>query len=276
MNNVYLCVGNYAKNPFYVNFSDIYLYSMEELCYYFIDKIYLLDYDIINQPLVDWIRQECGMTQLADELDIYVRKHVSVAAFVTTILEQTGIYEENVVKKVDRVLKEQAGMSPYERLKKRAEYLYQTGRFRQALCIYMELMKQTSEQETEQRAILYYNMASIYAMDFAYAQAADFYYEAYKLKPDPHTRQAYILANKMAMTDFDYGVFMRENADWEQDFAAVEQMLAGTEQEWQQSETKKLLGELADYKAFGKMDEYYHKSGELIKHLKDDYRKQTM
>ena len=133
MNNVYLCVGNYAKKPFYVNFSDISLYSIEELCYYFIDRIYLLDYDMMNQQLVDWIRTECGMTKLADELDVYVRKHVSVAAFVTTILESTGLYDENTIRKVDRVLKEQADLSPYERLKHRAEYLYRSGRFRQAL-----------------------------------------------------------------------------------------------------------------------------------------------
>ena len=32
MNNVCLCTGNYAKNPFYLKFSDISLYSIEELC----------------------------------------------------------------------------------------------------------------------------------------------------------------------------------------------------------------------------------------------------
>ena len=89
MNNVDLCIGNYAKKPFYVNLSDIYLYSMEELCYYFIDKIYLLDEEIMSFELVEWIRTECGMEELADELDSFVRRHVSLAAFLTTILEKT-------------------------------------------------------------------------------------------------------------------------------------------------------------------------------------------
>ena len=31
MNNVCLCVGNYAKTPYYVKISDISLYSIEEL-----------------------------------------------------------------------------------------------------------------------------------------------------------------------------------------------------------------------------------------------------
>ena len=84
MNNVCLCIGNYAKNPFYIKISDISLYSVEELCYYFMERVHLLDDSIVSADLVNWIRRECGLTELADELDVYVRKRVSVAAFVST------------------------------------------------------------------------------------------------------------------------------------------------------------------------------------------------
>ena len=231
MNNVYLCTGNYAKKPFYVNFSDISLYSMEELCYYFIDRIYLLDYDIMNQQLVDWIRSECGMNSLADELDIYIRKHVSVAAFVTTILESTGLYDDNTIKQVGRILKEQAELSPYERLRKRAEYLYQTGRFRQAMEIYMEQVQ---------------------------------------------IRRMYILANRKAMTDFDYGVFMRENTDWQADFAAVDTMLADTHQKWLESKEMQRLNDLLEERINGQLEQYHQQTGELIAALKQDYRRQIV
>ena len=273
MNNVYLCVGNYAKKPFYVNFSDISLYSIEELCYYFIDRIYLLDYDMMNQQLVDWIRTECGMNELADELDIYVRKHVSVAAFVTTILESTGLYDENTIKKADHILKEQAGLSPYERLKHRAEYLYQSGRFRQALDIYMELKDQMSSQNTEQRAVLYYNIASVYAMDYAYEQAADFYYESYRLRTDVQTLQMYLLSKRKALSDFDYGVFMRENPEWQKDFDRVNEMIANTHQKWMESKEKQKLDCLMEEKDRTKLNQ---QTGELVSILKQDYRRQIM
>lgn len=274
MNNVYLCTGNYAKKPFYVNFSDISLYSIEELCYYFIDRIYLLDYDIINQQLVDWIRQECGLTQLADELDVYIRKHVSVAAFVTTILEHTGLYDEQTVRKADRILKEQAGLEPYERLKKRAEYLYHTGRFRQAMEIYMELKEQLSAQDTQRRAVLYYDIASVFAMDFAYEQAAEFYYEAYQLCGDARTRLMYILASRKAMTDFDYGVFMRDNPEWQEDFARVDELLAQTQAKWQSSEEKKRLDAILEERRSAQTKQYRQHAGELLDALKQDYRRQ--
>lgn len=270
MNNVYLCIGKYAKKPFYVNLSDIYLYSIEELCYYFIDKIFFFDYDMIGQELVDWIRTECGMQELADELDVYVRKHVSAAAFVTTVLERTAIYDENIIKKVDRILKEQAELSPFERLKKRAEYFYQTGKFRQALLIYTELLAQTPKQESDKRAMLFYNIASVYAMNFEFALAAEYYYESYRLVETRQTRQAYILANRKAMTDFDYGSFKREHTGWHEDFEEVEQSILVAEEAWIDSKQRALLEEWKEKVS------YYQGNGELIQKLKEDYRRQTM
>lgn len=269
-NNVYLCIGSYAKRPFYVKLSDIYLYSMEELCYYCVDKIYFFDYDIVSQELVDWIRMECGMQELADELEIYIRKHVSVAAFVTTILQKTGIYNENVIRKVDHILKEQAQMSPFDRMKRRAEYFYQMGKFRQALEIYMDLLAQTQKDETPKRAMLFYNIASVYALNFEYELAAEHYLESYRLRETKQTRQAYILANRKVMTDFDYGNFMREHEAWKEDFDEVEESMRGAEESWFSSKQKVLVDEWREEIA------RYQETGELLQSLKEDYRRQTM
>lgn len=275
MNNVSLCIGNYARNPFYLKFSDISLYSIEELCYYFIERVHLLDDSIVSSELVDWIRRECGLSELADELEVYVRKHVSVAAFVSTIFEKTGMYDANTIKRVDRILKEQSSMTTTERYKKRAEYLYQQGRFRQALAIYRELMEYIPTRDSAGRANLYYNMASIYAMDFAYSQAAELYYEAYLLHPDKQTRIAYILANKKALTDYAYGTFKRENPAWEEDFLKVDELCAQTDAKWMASQEYQLIVDLAKLKENGQRDMYYQRSQELIKQLKKDYKRQT-
>ncbi len=276
MNNVCLCIGNYAKNPYYIKFSDISLYSIEELCYYFMERVHLLDDSIVSAELVGWIRHECGLSELADELEVYVRKHVSVAAFVSTIFERTGMYDGNTAKQVDRILKEQSSLTITEKYKKRAEYLYQQGRFRQALGIYRELVEYIPSRDSAGRALLYYNMASIYAMDFAYKQAADLYYEAYLLHPDRQTRCAYILANRKALTDYAYGAFKRENPNWEEDFQRVEEMCAQADEKWFASREKKLVTELAQLKESGQMEAYRQQSQTVINQLRKDYKRQTM
>ena len=231
---------------------------------------------IVSVELVNWIRHECGLAELADELDIYVRKHVSVAAFVSTVFERTGMYDSSTIKQVDRILKEQSSLTTIERYKKRAEYLYQQGRFRQALSIYRELVAYIPSRDNAGRALLYYNMASIYAMDFAYKQAADLYYEAYLLHPDRQTRYAYILANKKALTDYAYGAFKRENPNWEEDFLKVEQLCAQADEKWLASRERKLVTELARLKEEGKLEAYSQQSEGLIQQLKKDYKRQTM
>ena len=276
MNNVCLCIGNYAKNPFYLKFSDISLYSIEELCYYFMERVHLLDDSVVSAELVNWIRHECGLTELADELEGYVRKHVSVAAFVSTVFERTGMYDSSTIRQVDRILKEQSSLTTIERYKKRAEYLYQQGRFRQALSIYRELVEYIPSRDSAGRALLYYNMASVYAMDFAYKQAANLYYEAYLLHPDRQTRYAYILANKKALTDYAYGAFKRENPNWEEDFLKVEQLCAQADERWLVSRERQLVTELARLREEGQLEAYSQQSQGLIRQLKKDYKRQTM
>lgn len=275
MNNVCLCIGNYAKNPFYIKFSDISLYSIEELCYYFMERVHLLDDSIVSAELVNWIRHECGLAELADELDVYVRKRVSVAAFVSTIFERTGMCDSNTVRRIDRILKEQSSLTITEKYKKRAEYLYQQGRFRQALAIYRELVEYIPSRDSAGRALLYYNMASIYAMDFAFKQAADLYYEAYLLHPDRQTRCAYILANKKALTDYAYGAFKRENPNWEEEFQRVEQLCAQADEKWFASRENKLVTDLAGLRESGQTEAYRQQSQAVIRQLKKDYKRQT-
>lgn len=275
MNNVCLCVGNYAQNPFYVKILDISLYSMEELCYYFLERVHMLDDSVVSADLVRWIRNECGLGELADELDVYVRKQMSVSAFVTTILDKTGIYDANTVRRVEHTLKEQSSLTAAQRYKKRAEYLYQQGRFRQALSIYSELAERIPLADTAERALMYYNMASIYAMDFAFEEAAEFYYRSYLIKQDDQTRVAYILAKKMALSDYAFGSFQRENPEWEQDFSRADALFFAAQDKWEQSKEKELVAELLELKSSVHRENYQKHMGILLEQLKRDYRRQT-
>lgn len=263
--NIYLCVGESARVPYYLEFADFYLYSIEELCFFFIDKIHLLSDDLVCSELVTWIREECCLEELAEELDTYVRKQMSLAAFVSTILERTHMYDSEVVKKVELFLKEQAMLTPYEKEKKRADYFYQTGRFRQALLLYSSLLENTNKEDVTDRAILNYNIASIYAMDFDYDNAASFYRESYELLPNVQTRQAYILAKRLCMNDFEFGEFKRENLKWKEDIEEVIEMIEQCEAGWQESREKEILQIAISNR----------RTGELIRSLKQDYRRQT-
>ena len=118
-------------------------------------------------------------------------------------------------------------------------------------------------------------MASIYAMDFAYEEAAGLYYRSYMLNPDGQTRLAYILAKKMSLSDYAFGNFRRANPDWEQDFLQAETLLMSAQDKWACSRERQLVTEIADLRASVDRESYHKRMGELIEQLKKDYRRQT-
>lgn len=267
MNNVCICLGKRANLPFIPKFSEFSLYSIEELCYYFMERSYVIDEDIVCRELVDWIGQELGLTELASELDFNLRKRVSASIFVFIILEYCGIYSQEAVKKTERIIREQSLLPFFERWKKRADYHYQMGKFSQAIQIYFYLLQDLPEEETQKKSILYYNIASIYAMDFAFEKACEYYEKSFELQPDTQTRVAFLLAKRMSMDDFHFGGYMREHPQWEQEFTRVNQSMYLVNQKWENSRTKEILTHVSEHTEDRK---------ELIRNLKKDFRRQTM
>ena len=54
---VYLCIGSYAKTPYYIEKVGIHIYSIEELCYYLFQNAFLLDYTIMNTEIFDFVEK---------------------------------------------------------------------------------------------------------------------------------------------------------------------------------------------------------------------------
>ena len=69
-----LCVGNYGVHPFCFEGLNLKVYCVEELCFCLKENAYLLDTDIMADRLVDWLGQECGLEDLAEELYHMVHK----------------------------------------------------------------------------------------------------------------------------------------------------------------------------------------------------------
>ena len=276
MNNVCICLGKYAKNAFFIKFSEISIYSIEELCYYFMENIYVIDSDIMTIELVDWIRSECDLSELAEELTVLVRKKASISLFVIAVFEYTKFYEEQDIKRAARILKEQEFLTPFEKWKKKAEYEYRLGRFHQAQHIYEFLLGQTPIDDISTRALLLYNLGSVFAMDFAFKEAAEYFWESYQLQKSQKTRIAYIIAIKYEKNDFEYGRFQRAHEEWNEEFRIVEKIYQQTQQEWEVSKTYDVINQIKREKKHGQISKYQQMRNDLLFQLKRDFRRQTV
>lgn len=104
MGNLVLCHDRRAVHPFEITRIHCRIYTIEELCYYLCNNLYLIDYTIMNEQLCGWLEEELGMDRLASELRDLLRLRGSVEKFVITILKASRIYKEQEMIRIQNVL----------------------------------------------------------------------------------------------------------------------------------------------------------------------------
>ena len=104
MGNLILCHDRHAAHPYEITRIHCRIFTIEELCYYLCNNLYLIDYTIMNGQLCDWLDEELEMKALASELRDVLRLHGSVEKFVLTILKSSRLYREPEMIRIQNVL----------------------------------------------------------------------------------------------------------------------------------------------------------------------------
>ena len=66
-----LGTGRRAENPYYMERFYVNLYSVEELCFLFVDRAELLDAEIVQKGMIRWLEEECSLSDLAPSPPAY-------------------------------------------------------------------------------------------------------------------------------------------------------------------------------------------------------------
>ena len=82
MGSLILCHKKRAKQPYEISRVHMRIYTIEELCYYICNNLYLIDYTIINRQLCDWIGDELELSGLAETLREELRQNCSMEQIV--------------------------------------------------------------------------------------------------------------------------------------------------------------------------------------------------
>ena len=68
MGSLILCLDRHAAHSYEITRIHCRIFTIEELCYYLCNNLYLIDYTIMNTQLCDWLDEELGMDRLASDL----------------------------------------------------------------------------------------------------------------------------------------------------------------------------------------------------------------
>ncbi len=281
MSQIILGTGNYAKKPYYISKFYVNLYSVEELCYVLVENAELMDQEIMQRKLVQWLDEECGLKQLSNTLHTLLNQKASTVAFVGTILEYVNLYPADVIRKTEEIIRGNDGLNIYERKKARIDYLLNGHKYYAAIKQYHGLLDELPDTDKMLGAKIYHNLGTAYARMFFYEQAAQWYRKAYETDGEQESLIHYLAALRMHYQDKEYITFIAEHPEYHDASLKVERIWERISGAYEGTDENRMLYTLQICKeegsgAGGTMIAYYDEIDKLTERLKEQYREYTV
>jgi len=272
LSRVLLCTGVHAQTPYFIQSLGMRVWSVEELCYCLCESAYLLNEDIVEKGLVDWIEEECQLPQLSGILRPYTKQPGSMMTFVVSILGYVGYYSEDEIVSISKTLTSGGDTNDFDKKKKRADYLVENKRFLKALVEYERLLRELPENEIIVRADVLHNIGVSLAGLFMFEEAAQYFKEAHNFTNNPDDYRDYLAARRLSMSDSEYVKFIADEPDSYMASINLETDVDDILSEWESSDELSEVDELIDLKNRGDSNMYYKEINRMVENLKEEYR----
>jgi tetratricopeptide (TPR) repeat protein len=206
MSSLILCHKKKAKKAYEITRIHRKIYTIEELCYYLCNHLYLVDYTIANEQLAEWLEAELELSELAEELNRLLEQNGTIEQFVMTILSYSSIYTSGELKHIQDVLDRLKNQKPVEKQKYKADNLLESGSVKSAIMVYREILYGERDESMEGTFYgkVYACLGAAYGRLFLYKEAAKMYEAAYQICEDKDMLKAYLYASRNFMSGEEY------------------------------------------------------------------------
>lgn len=274
MGKVILCTGNITDTPYVFAMSNSDVYSIEEMSYYLYTHIYEITEEFLDQRLIDWIRIELRLPELADKLTVMKLNRNCIKDIVVTILCSNDYYTEKEIKQLIEIMDAIKGLPAIKKKKIRGDYFLRYGLYYNASVEYERILNdhEVAEFSPEEYGNLLHNMGIIKVHTTSYYEAAAYFKEAYNLN---HAEQTLIQYMLCILLSGDMKLYEEELTKYERTEVFTEQlygMISAKEQEAKEALLYKKVQALKEIKMTNPGG-YYPKAEELLEGLKQGYRK---
>lgn len=201
-----LCLLRQAERPYFIENIRTGIYSLEELCFYLYNNVYLIDETILNEGLCDWIRDELGLTRLYRQLYEQLEKQEGAAFFVLPIFREAGYLTHAQMREFQEKLARLEVQSDDMKQKLRGDYLFQERMYARAIGEYRAILKRRNPGKLGAQfyAAVLNNLGAAYAGLFQFETAAECFYESCGLMRTKETLRKYISTLPLFLDEKEY------------------------------------------------------------------------
>jgi tetratricopeptide (TPR) repeat protein len=275
MSGLILC-SRKADVPYRIADADLNIYSIEEFAYYLYNNAYFVDDGFFNGGLCDYIENNLNLPKVAQKLMYAMGQRMNFAELVMIIIKSSRYYSETEIKAFEKELKTISSKGMLERMKTRADMLFENGKLGSALKTYENILNNNiyKRESNEFYAGVYLGIGKIEGRMFYLKEALEKFKHSYELKPSDEALKE-IINVKFAMKysgikeDIDFTKENEINSELvlkcsEEVKDIWEQINNGTEYE--------NLSQTFIYDGRHNLDDYYVNVQEVLDEWKNDYR----
>lgn len=232
MGSIILCHKKKAKHPYEISRIQRRIYTIEELCYYMCNHLYLIDYTIMNEKLCDWLEEELELKELSGNLRQSILQNGSVEQFVVTILAHSSIYATAELKQIQEVLEKLKNQKPIEKQKYKADNLLESGAVNQAILIYQSIIQDEVDESIDKKFYgkVYGCLGTAYGRMFLYEEAAKMYEAAFQICEEESMLRAYLYACSKYMKQKDYEELLNRSRVYQEMNVDIQEILKEIEE----------------------------------------------
>ncbi len=199
MSGMILCRSEYSKRPYYIAAIAANIYSIEEMCYFLYNDIYLVGSDFFCEELFCFIERDIKEPELAKHLRFLKEQKAGLAELVLTILRYVDYYSEKEIEDLGNLIEKLDTQNVWIRLKARADSYLSSRRYNRAISNYEDIIydKQTKELADDFYGDVWHNMGVAYARMFNFSEASKCFYQAYELNHSEESQKMYFTARQL-------------------------------------------------------------------------------
>lgn len=216
MGSLVLCHDKHAVHPYEITRIHCKIFTLEELCYYLCNNLYLIDYTIMNEQLCTWLDEELGLTRLAGMLRDVIHMRGSIEKFVLTILKSSRIYREPEMIRIQNVLERLKNQKDIERQKYKGDNLLESGEIEEAIVVYQAILNEEKDESVDAKFYgrIYAGLGAAYGKLFLYQESAKMYDRAYQICEDKKLLKPYLYASYKYMSLEEYHILLTKYPDY--------------------------------------------------------------
>ena len=275
MSSLILCNTVKAENPFYFELTGTNIYTIEELCYYIYNNIYIITEEIFDDDLVFWLREELEMAELSEKISDMLLHKNSLKDIVVTIFCSADYYTEKEIKALIEIMDSLEGMPILLRRKMKADNYMKYKNFSLALKEYESILKspKINELDSKDHGNIIHNLGIVRMNVSSFSAAAECFKDAYAKNDNKESLIHYLCALKLDKRDEEYEDALLNYNVKNDTIIDIEERFLRLGREAKSSPKYIMVDRLINLKHEGRVNEYYEAIDKMIGDWKLDYKR---